>query len=345
MTDNNNRHPLILLFLKMALLAVPFLLLTALYVWKDPFMVLRHNTPQQYDNSPYYQGEGYVGWEKLKQLSRQNHYDAFLLGNSCTKAFACTEWNKYIHARPFRFFSNNENLGDLCLKLRALDSLYRRPVRHLLVITEVSSFRSCVPQEGPMNIMPSDVSGASASKIQLTFFRAYLDTRFLLPYLRYQVLGRYDRGMQNRISSACPTRTLLTNDAVLYQDDAIRAQGKRFWEGRRWTSLDADIAHPVVQPAFIKQPQRACLQTIRNFCVRHHADLKLVIGPNCHGEQLNPRDLKALQDILGKDNVFDYTHSRRFSDYHGLYYDGSHFRRLVGTAILKDIYADGQQAR
>ena len=342
MTNKNNRHQIISLFLKMALLAFPFFLLTAWYVVKDPFMVLRSYKAQQYDNSPYYQGEGYIGWEKLKQLSHKQPYDAFLLGNSCTMAFDCSEWNKYIHAQPYRFFSNNENLGDLCVKLHALDSLYRRPVRYLLVITDPSSFSSCVLRDGPMHIMPTDVSGASESKIQLTFFQSFLDTRFLLPYLRYQITGKYDRGMQNRISPYCPTRTLWTNDAILHQEDTIKAQGERYWEGRQWTKLDADIAHPIVEPAFIKEPQRACLQAIHNFCERHHTNLKLVIGPNCQGVQLNPHDLKALQDILGKDNVFDYTRSKRFSHYRGLYYDGSHYRRLVGAAILKDIYGAKQ---
>ena len=96
MTDNNNRRPFILLFLKMALLAVPFLLLTALYVWKDPFMVLRHYTPQQYDNSPYYQGEGYVGWEKLKQLGRQNHYDAFLTAYTAAPCVICLSLQRFL---------------------------------------------------------------------------------------------------------------------------------------------------------------------------------------------------------------------------------------------------------
>ena len=94
MTDNNNRRSLVTLFLKMGVLAFPFLLLTAWYVWQDPFMVLRRYTPQQYDNSPYYQGEGYVGWEKLKQLCSRQRYDAFVLGNSWTRAFNSDDWNK-----------------------------------------------------------------------------------------------------------------------------------------------------------------------------------------------------------------------------------------------------------
>ena len=226
----------------------------------------------------------------------------------------------------------------MCLKLHALDSLYHYPVRYLLIIAEPSTFASSLPQEGPMHMMPSEVSGASVSKIQLTYFQAFLDTRFLLPYIRYQLTGKYDRSMKNRISPWCPTRTLLANDAILYQEDTIRLQGNRFWEGKDWADCDAEIARPVVLPAFIKQPQRAGLKAIRNFCQRHHTNLKLVISPNCHGEQINPHDLKTLQDILGRGNVYDYTRNRRFSHYRGLYYDGAHYRRLVGAAILKDIY-------
>lgn len=105
-------------YFRCALLALPFLLLGVLYVVEDPFMVLRRYA--DYDHPKVCQSEGTVSWLKYKAYRDSMHYDSFIMGSSCTKAFSTADWNQYIHGRPFRMFCNNEGVADLCQKLEAL---------------------------------------------------------------------------------------------------------------------------------------------------------------------------------------------------------------------------------
>lgn len=119
---------------KSLLLSFPFLFALTCYVIRDPFMVLRQY--DDYDHSPICQNEGYVAWQKYKLYRHKAHYDAFLMGNSCTKAFSCDTWNSYVHGHLFRLFCNNLGLADLCQVLDALDRQPHQPVRHILLVTD-----------------------------------------------------------------------------------------------------------------------------------------------------------------------------------------------------------------
>ena len=45
--------------------------------------------------------------------------DSYIMGNSCTMAYQCHEWEKYLHGgRAVRLFGNAESLAAVCLKLK-----------------------------------------------------------------------------------------------------------------------------------------------------------------------------------------------------------------------------------
>ena len=105
---------------KMMLFAIPFWALIALYVYDDPFMVLR-----KYDlyDSDVMLNEHHVGWQIYKNHNDSVHFNSFILGNSCTMAFRCKEWEKYLDSgdRAVRLFGNSESIKAISLKLRALE--------------------------------------------------------------------------------------------------------------------------------------------------------------------------------------------------------------------------------
>ena len=85
-------HSIWKFYRKCLFIALPLLLLFIFYVVEDPFMVIRHYN--DYDQSRVMQNEGAVGWEKYKMYRKRCHYDSFVLGTSCTKAFSCRPWNR-----------------------------------------------------------------------------------------------------------------------------------------------------------------------------------------------------------------------------------------------------------
>nr|MBP7472346.1 hypothetical protein [Prevotella sp.] len=329
------KNNIYIFYAKCIALCLPFIILVLLYMAKDPFMVIRHYN--DYDHCRVCQSEGAVAWTKYKMLRNKMHYDSFIMGNSCTKAFPCKDWNRYIHARPFRLFSNGEGLGDLCLKLEALDHQHNQPVRNLLIITEKDFFENVNPQNSIMHIMPIDVSNKSLISYQTAFLQGFFDPKFLFPYLKYQITDRYDNSMRGVVNEHIPVHTYYANDAVLPAEDSIRIEGENFWMSKQWMKEKKKKAKSSVASRVICSTQIKRLNEIENFCERHHTDMKLVIGTNYKREAVNPLDVKTLKSIFGNNNVFDYSSSPLKMDYHN-YYDNVHYRVTVGKKIMKEIY-------
>lgn len=140
------KHKLLTFYVKCLVISLPVLLLVAFYAYKDPFMVLHSYT--DYDHSWVVQDEGAVAWEKYKQQRQSYHYDSFVMGTSCTKAFPCSIWQRHINGHPFRFFSNAEGLGDVSLKLEALEEQPGQKIENLLLVVERSFFEKESAQGG-----------------------------------------------------------------------------------------------------------------------------------------------------------------------------------------------------
>lgn len=322
-------------YAKCGALALPFLLLIAFYVYEDPFMVIR--SYNDYDHCPIEQSEGDIGWKKMLRNRASQRYDSFIMGSSCTKAYNTEEWNKHIHGRPFRLFANDEALGDLCQKLRAIDKLPHQPVKNLLIIAERRSFDKAYPQPGLIHIMPPDVTGKGLMSYQSTYLQNFLCPKVLLPYLRFRLTGQCDTTQSGIINWHGPTRTALTNDAILYQEKDISAKGEDYWRQPYWRKAIERRTDIHTSPRVIGTEQRRLLKEISDFCKRHATRLKLVIGPSFRRESLHPDDLTALRTILGDSVVYDFTTHGPFMDHHN-FYDPEHYRQHVGTEIMEIIY-------
>ena len=83
-------------------------------------MVLKNY--ERYDQTPVVLNEGHVGWQMYLNNRDTIPIDSYIMGNSCTMAYQCHEWEKYLHGgRAVRLFGNAESLAAVCLKLKALD--------------------------------------------------------------------------------------------------------------------------------------------------------------------------------------------------------------------------------
>ena len=103
------RQAFLRLVRKSVLFAMPFWALIALYVYDDPFMVLRKY--EVYD-SDVMLNEQQVGWQIYRNHKDSVHFNSFILGNSCAMAFRCGEWEKYLAPgdRAIRLFGNAESM-------------------------------------------------------------------------------------------------------------------------------------------------------------------------------------------------------------------------------------------
>ena len=110
MKKNSERNAAIRFMKKLFILFIPFIALLAVYFLDDPFMVLKNY--ERYDQTPVVLNEGHVGWQMYLNNRDTIPIDSYIMGNSCTMAYQCHEWEKYLHGgRAVRLFGNAESLA------------------------------------------------------------------------------------------------------------------------------------------------------------------------------------------------------------------------------------------
>ena len=118
MKKNSERNAAIRFMKKLFILFIPFIALLAVYFLDDPFMVLKNY--ERYDQTPVVLNEGHVGWQMYLNNRDTIPIDSYIMGNSCTMAYQCHEWEKYLHGgRAVRLFGNAESLAAVADDVRA----------------------------------------------------------------------------------------------------------------------------------------------------------------------------------------------------------------------------------
>lgn len=319
---------------KSVLFAIPFWALIALYVYDDPFMVLRKYN--LYD-SDVMLNEHHVGWQIYRNHCDSVHFNSFILGNSCTMAFRCAEWEKYLAPddRAIRLFGNGESMKAISLKLHALDN-EGAEIKNVLIILDRTSLSRFSILNGYGNILPAAISGESPFAVQMEFMQAFAMPDFLFPYLKYRITGSVEPEMK-RMNPYGRIRDSRNNDSFNPRDKMIEQEGEAYWENRKKEFPERDGTAVVEEPAIFHR-QRVVLDDIIEVLRRHNTSVRVIISPDYNQKKLHPDDREILQSIFGKENVYDFSGINEFTeDYHN-YYESGHYRPLLGNKLLERIY-------
>lgn len=306
----------------------------ALYVYDDPFMVLRKH--DLYD-SDVMLNEQHVGWQIYKNHNDSVHFNSFILGNSCTMAFRCGEWEKYLAPgdRAIRLFGNGETLKAISLKLHALEK-EGAEIKNVLLILDRTSLSRFSLLNGYCNVLPAAISGDSPFVVQMEFMQTFAMPDFLFPYLKYRITGRVEPKMK-RMNPYGRIRDSRNNDSFNPREKMIEQEGEAYWENRKNEFPERDGIAVVEEPVLFHQ-QRVLLEEIRTVLRRHDTSVRIIISPDYNQKELHPDDRKILQSIFGKENVYDFSGINEFTeDYHN-YYESGHYRPLLGNKLLERVY-------
>lgn len=325
-------------YIKVMLLCLPFILMSATYFVFDPFMVLHKY--KRFDVVGAYLNESYVGWDTYATYRDSIGYDSFILGNSCTVAFPTQEWEKYLNGgKAIRLFDNSESIGGVWSKLDALDAK-NAPIKNVLIVLDPRSFRSYRANTIFKHILPPDATGMSNIQFQLKFLQGYLYPDIMIPYLHYKITGKVTPYMLRKYI-VCPyiIREPYTNNGINPHEKEIEELGEKYWEQAAWVNR-RETTETNYFPPEVFHDQEECLMKIKAICDRHGADLKFIISPHYGVHvRMNPRDVERIKGALGEEAVFDLTGVGEFiSDRHD-YYEPDHYRPVLGSRILKYIYS------
>lgn len=340
MKKNSGGNAALRFVMKLSILSIPFIALLAVYFLNDPFMVLRRY--KRYDQSPVQLNEGFVGWQTYLNNRDSIPFDSYVMGNSCTMAFQCPEWEKYLNGgRAIRLFGTAESIAAVSMKLQALDKS-GAPIKNLLLILDKGALQNDQLLTGHTNILPPDISGISNLAFQQEFCQAFFFPNVLCSYLDYKIFHQYRPYMKGVINPFGPIRNTVTNDVRNPREEIIKEEGDMYWEKRKGEFLKKECYRDgkyKESPKVIREKQLQLLHDIQAICRKHHTSVKVVINPDYNQINLNPEDVQTLKGVFGTQNVFDFSGINEYTEDIRNYYEQSHYRPTLGARLLKRIYA------
>lgn len=324
-----------LFLLKCVLLILPFLALLGLYFYDDPFEVLHEY--KTYYKSPVAVNEGFVGWQYYRMQRDSVKYNSFLLGNSCTMAFQAKDWEKHLPGgRAIRLYGSAERLGNIYWKVRALDAV-QDSIKNVLILLDYATLKQTQVANISTQVLHPEISGQNNWEFQMCFLQTFFNPDFCVPYVDFRLFRQYRRYMRGVINDHAVERNCVSNDVYNPREKEIAALGESYWERHKKEFPARDTIQKVTPPIIMKK-QYDMLSEMRDIFVKRGTNYKILINPKYNQVKLNPDDLKQLQEIFGKENVFDFSGINEYTaDIHN-YYEKGHYRPQLGRKMLDVIY-------
>ena len=326
--------------LKLLLFLSPILLIVGTYVIFDPFKVIWH-----YDN--YYANlrevvinRGYVSTQVFDNQNDTAHYDSFIFGNSTSLAYHVEEWQKYIgtDTHCFHFDAMRGTIEGMYLKVRHIVE-HQGHIKNALVILDHKVIGKGKTYSHLFMNPPALVNNENFVNFHWTNFLSFVNLKFVLAYFDYRFTGKFKPYMAQILSPRDDIKYNNTTNEIeyVYREQLI-AQGE-YYNPKFCAKAFKDQHSDSTDIVLINNERRLMLKEMAEIFKQQHTRVKVVIAPFYDQIRINPIDLQCLQDIFGKENVYDFSGPNKWnSDYHN-YYDAVHYRPHVATEILNIIYS------
>ncbi|MCR9183645.1 MAG: hypothetical protein NXH73_12025 [Flavobacteriaceae bacterium] len=326
---------------------IPMVVILITYLVTDPFKVL-YTYDSFYDNnskSLVGLNKGYVSTETfLNNVNILNQeYDSFIFGNSRSIFYQTSEWKKHLpeNSKPFHFDGSSEAIGTILKKIELIDK-QGLEIKNALLVLDPATLIQVEPETGHLYITPPAlVNNKNTVAFHWTFFKTYVNPKFLVAFIDYKFSGKVKPYMTKNklINEKTFKYELLTNEIQSDVFDDLIAKKQYFTEERMAVFYEREPLERFHERA-INTTQEDILKSIYSIFSKHKTDYKIIISPLYDQKKLNPDDLKFLEDVFGKKNVFDFSGINAFTENYRNYYENSHYRPEVATAILNQIYKE-----
>ena len=120
-------------------------------------------------------------------------------------------------------------------------------------------------------------------------------------------------------------------------DSIIAADSAAYYAQKKDVFYTRDTIQHYGKPE-IGPEQLRLLNNIKSILAAHHTNYRIVISPLYDQLKLDPADRAALEQIFGKEYVFDFSGINNITADKHNYYEISHYRIPACTYILDRIY-------
>ncbi|MFN8575417.1 MAG: hypothetical protein U0354_01035 [Candidatus Sericytochromatia bacterium] len=309
----------------------------------DPFKIFSQNE-DYYTRNFVGSNRELVCFKTFEKNKDKYKYNSFILGSSRSLAFKVTNWAQYLpkSASGFHFDASGEGIYGINNKLIYFEKNNIK-INNVLIILDEKCITVTKIRKGFIHVSIPELSNESKWSFYKNFLLANLSLRFSISYLDYKFFGefrRYMKGFINPLKKYDSLYNAVTGDFYYSYDKEIKENKELFYN-----KLIKDGIFYNRKEHFKKDRRKVItleeiniLKSINDILKRNNTNYKIVISPLYDQIVFDKERLKFLNNLFGKENVYDFSGENKYTRSIYNYYETSHYRTHVADDIMKRIY-------
>lgn len=331
-------------FSRLLIFCSPFVLVIMLYVILDPFKVVRKYACYYIsDEIPGVTlNRGYVSTCVFDNQNREYGYDSFIFGNSRSIFYEIDDWKQYLHENSscFHFDASGESLYGI---YRKIQYLFNKKVIlvNALIILDYGTLKQINSNKGHLYFLaPQLEENKNLALFHQLSFKAFSNPYFMFAYLDFTFSKKVKPYMnKNHFLDDRPLHyNAETNELSYPYFEKLIAEGRYYTPERMKVFTPREFTGQQYSPVVIEDQQKIMLSAIKTIFQNQNTHYRIIINPLYDQLKLNEQDLIYLENIFGKENVFDFSGINEITNDYTNYYENSHYRPHVARNIMQKIY-------
>ncbi len=312
------------LFYKLLLAGLPLIVITCLYIYADPFMVIWHYDELKNSSHKHLElNEDFVATEDFVRNYDKFKYDTYVFGSSRASFFDGAHLEQLFWSKAYyKYTVALETLYGVERKLEFLDKKGAN-ITNVIIAIDPEILSSTSDSKGHLFKKHPLISGESNFDFQLASYNDIYDLEFISSYYKLfhqKLADEKDMG----------------KDPYALADEKISANSDGYYKGKKKDFFDRGtvqkFANPVIGPT-----QRKMLRNIGSIFDRHHTNYYLIVNPLYDQVKFCAADVQALDSIFDKKRIFDFAGINEITNSMYNYYEPSHYRRFIAEGLLDSI--------
>lgn len=306
------------------------------FYYFDPFKIIK-NYPQFYVSEVGY-NEDFIITENF--LKNPKSYNSFLLGSSRAGCgYRLNDWATFLNKddTPYKFTASNESIFGIVGKVKLIDELNVNIDNAILVIDNDVTFKHYENSSGHIFIKHPEVSKESYKSFISEFLKNYIFSGFFIRYLDYQIFHTKRKYMNGYLHFSKRIGQVYKPFYVENLEEEIKKDSANYYK-KRANSFSKKKLKETISSNKIDDKGYQMLEEIYAIFKKHNTKYKVVVSPLYNKKKMNKHDMDALNNIFGKENVFNFSGGNEITNNKHNYYEASHYRQKIGLKIMQQIY-------
>ncbi len=322
--------------IRLLIFGSPLLFLIVSYFVLDPFHVI-----YSYDTygSNYLKtyNRNKISTETFLKNNKKYNFTSFVFGSSRSSAFLTKDWSTFINdTNPYHFDAFNDNISGIAGKVKYIEKQGNKISNAILVVDNDTFNESFEKSESIVHLKDYRWEDSSnVFKYHLIFFKAFFKKQYFVSFFDLKIFKTF-RPYMDEFFKFKYFYTTPSNDFLFPENIELLKKDSLAYYKNDWFPYKPE--NPKMYEESIKEDHLKDLELVADAFKRNKTNYKVIIAPLYDQRAYNSNDKALLEKYFGKSNVFDYSGKNDLTNYLGNYYEGSHFKPVVGKKIMQEIY-------